>query len=145
MGRLTIETWIDAPAEVCFDLARDERVHTETTVSHNGEFGPGQSVTFEGIHFGMRQRMTVKVTEYDRPRLFVDEMTQGAFNSFRHKHEFKDKDVATLMRDTVEWVSPMGPLGRLIDEVLVEPHMAGLITRRNIRLKALAEEANGRD
>lgn len=148
MPTITLTTEINAPAEVCFDLIRDIRLHTKTTVESDekaiagvtdGMIGLGQTVTFEGTHFGMRQRLTVKVTVFERPHLFVDEMTEGRFKSFRHKHEFVETGGKTLMIDTLDWVSPLGIIGRIFDKVLLKPHLTNLVATRNSRLKAIAE------
>ena len=152
MPEILIETQIQASAEICFDLMRDIRIHTETTAKTNeeavdgvteGMIGLGQTVTFEGTHFGMRQRLTVTVTEFERPRLFVDEMTKGTFKSFKHVHEFESRDGGTLMRDTLGWTSPFGILGRIVDKLLLERHLRNLVSGRNARLKALAESTKG--
>ena len=148
MPTLYLETQIHAPAEVCFDLMRDVRIHTETTAQTNekavagvtdGIIGLGQTVTFEGTHLGMRQRLTVEVTEFERPRLFVDEMIEGNFSSFKHIHEFVRVRSGTLMRDTIIWTSPFGVLGRLVDKLFLEGHLRGLVTTRNAKLKKIAE------
>lgn len=148
MPTIILETFINAPAEICFDLMRDIRIHTETTTQTNekavagvtnGMIGLGQTVTFEGTHFGVRQRFTVEVVEFDRPRLFVDEMREGAFRSFKHIHEFIGRDGGTLMRDTLIWTSPLGILGRIADKLLIERHMRRLVSGRNAKLKQIAE------
>ena len=148
MPTLILETYINAPAETCFDLMRNIRIHTETTSQTNekaiagltdGMIGLGQTVTFEGTHFGVRQRLTVEVVEFERPSLFVDEMTDGSFKSFRHTHEFTERDGGTLMRDTVVWTSPFGVLGKIVDKLLLERHLRNLIETRNTKLKAIAE------
>lgn len=129
---------------------RDIRIHTETTAQTDelavagvttGMIGLGQTVTFEGTHFGMRQRLMVKVVEFERPHLFVDEMIEGRFRSFRHIHEFLSIDGGTLMRDTVVWVSPLGILGMIADKLLIRRHLRDLITTRNTKLKEIAEQA----
>ena len=151
MSMIILETFINAPAEDCFDLMRDIRIHTETTTQTNekavagvtnGMIGLGQTVTFEGTHFGVRQRFTVEVVEFDRPRLFVDEMREGAFRSFKHIHEFIGRDGGTLMRDTLIWTSPLGILGRIADKLLIERHMRRLVSGRNAKLKQIAESPN---
>lgn len=133
---------------ICFDLMRDIRIHTETTAQTNekavagvtdGKIGLGQTVTFEGIHFGIRQRLTVKVVEFERPRLFVDEMTEGSFISFKHIHEFFPRDGGTQIRDTIIWTSPFGILGKIVDKLLLERHLRNLVTTRNAKLKEIAE------
>lgn len=148
MPTLYLETQIHAPAEICFDLMRDIRIHTETTAQTNeravggvtdGMIGLGQTVTFEGKHFGMRQRLTVEVTEFERPHLFVDEMTEGRFRSFKHIHEFVRVRSGTLMRDTLIWRSPFGILGKIVDKLVLERHLTDLVATRNKKLKEIAE------
>jgi len=149
MPEILIETQIHAPAETCFDLVRDIRVHTETTMQTDeravagvteGMIGLGQTVTFEGRHFGFRQRLTVRVTEFERPTLLVDEMTEGNFRSFKHIHEFVTVRSGTLMRDRLIWTSPFGIVGRIVDQLLLKRHLRELVTKRNLRLKQLAEQ-----
>lgn len=148
MPTIILETHIHAPPNVCFDLMRDIRIHTETTAQTDekavagvtdGMIGLGQTVTFEGTHFGMRQRLTVKVVEFERPRLFVDEMTEGRFKAFKHIHEFFPSKKGTLMKDTLIWTSPFGIVGRVVDRVLLERHLSDLVTKRNKILKEIAE------
>ena len=148
MQTLIVETFIDAPAQICFDLVRDVSVHVDTASQTSeravagitsGELKLGQIVTFEGRHFGVRQRLTVEVTEYERPRLFVDEMVEGVFKSFKHVHEFNGERGGTRMRDTLTWESPLGILGRVADRFFVEAHLRDLVTIRNARLKSMAE------
>jgi ligand-binding SRPBCC domain-containing protein len=148
MTTITLETRINAPTDVCFDLMRDIRIHTETTEQTNeeavagvtdGKIGLGQTVTFEGTHFGMRQRLTVKVVEFDRPQLFVDEMTEGRFRSFKHFHEFFSIETGTLMKDTLIWTSPFGIFGKIVDKLLLECHLRNLVSNRNAKLKEIAE------
>ena len=149
MPEILIETQIHAPAERCFDLMRDIRIHTETTMETDeravagvteGMIGLGQTVTFEGKHFGFKQRLTVRVTEFERPTLFVDEMTEGNFRSFKHIHEFVTVRSGTMMRDRLIWKSPFGVVGRIVDELLLKRHLRELVSKRNLRLKQLAEQ-----
>ena len=149
MSTITLETRISAHAEICFDLMRDIRIHTETTAETDeraiagvteGTIALGQTVTFEGRHLGMRRTLTVKVVEYDRPRLFVDEMIAGPFRSFRHTHEFSETDSETFMKDTIEWTTPFGNLGKLVDKLILAVHLKKLVSTRNRRLKHLAEQ-----
>ncbi|HMS38890.1 MAG TPA: SRPBCC family protein [Pyrinomonadaceae bacterium] len=148
MPILIVETEIAAPPEVCFDLVRDISLHVQTTKQTgekailgrtHGKIKLGETVTFEGKHFGIRQRLTVKVTAFERPRSFTDEMIEGNFKLFKHKHEFIEKASGTLMRDTLEWTSPFGILGKIVDAVLLENHLRELVSRRNAELKKVAE------
>jgi len=148
MPILILETEINAPPEVCFDLVRDVSLHVQTLKNTgekavagrtHGKISLGETVTFEGKHFGIRQRLTVKVTELEKPHFFTDEMIEGNFKSFKHKHEFIEKNGGTLMRDTLEWTSPFGFLGKIVDALLLENHLRGLVSERNAELKKVAE------
>jgi ligand-binding SRPBCC domain-containing protein len=150
MTLIVIETRIAAPPDLCFDLARDVEAHAESA-AFSGErvTKPGRTagllelgdlVTFEGRHFGMRQRATARITYLDRPRRFDDELVRSAFVWLHHRHEFEAVPAGTLMRDTLEWRSPAGILGVLADKLLVTRHMRRFVTHKQRQLKRIAEE-----
>lgn len=148
---IIIETIINAPPELCFDLALDVGVHAESAAFSNeriiepgklsGRLELGDRVTFEGRHFGLRQRFTAKIVEVDRPHRFVDEMVRGAFKRLRHIHEFHPRGAGTLMRDLLEWEAPLGFLGRVADRLYLERHMRWFVTTKQQRLKQIAEDS----
>jgi ligand-binding SRPBCC domain-containing protein len=148
MPTIRIETWIAAPAEVCFDLARSVEAHIGST-SKTGERAVagvtsgllelGDTVTWQARHLGIEQRLTSKMTRVERPRVFADQMVRGAFASFTHLHEFEETDGRTLMIDTFVYRSPLGPLGVIADKVFLESYMRRLLTERAEYLKKAAE------
>lgn len=148
MPRLRLETTIRATPERCFDLTRDldlharSLAHTEERIvggKRGGLIGLGEEVTWRGRHFGVPLEHTARITAYDRPRHFRDEMVRGAFASFRHDHEFEPAADGTLVVDVLEWVSPLGPLGRLADALFLRAYLERLIRTRNAALKREAE------
>jgi ligand-binding SRPBCC domain-containing protein len=74
-----------------------------------------EEVTWEARHFGVRQRLTVRITAFERPAHFQDIMISGAFSSMTHDHLFEEHPEGTLMRDRFEFTSPLGILGRIAD------------------------------
>jgi ligand-binding SRPBCC domain-containing protein len=136
--RIVLETRIDAPLELCFDLARDVEIHCRTSAftgervlprgRTEGRLELGDTVIFEGVHLGVRQRLTARITEMERPHRFVDELVSGVFRRLRHVHTFRREDERTVMRDEIEWESPLGPLGRLADRLFVERHLRWFLT-----------------
>ena len=131
---------IFARPETCFDLMRDIRIHTQT-MACTDENGLGQTITFEGTHFGLRQRLTVRVIEYERPWRFVDAMVKGSFRSFVHIHKFEPRDGGTLIQDKIIWTSPLGPLGALADMLFLKRYLKDLVQARNAKLKQIAESS----
>lgn len=146
---IIVETQINAPPEICFDLALDVKTHAESAAFSGervvepgklaGHLELGDLITFEGKHFGIRQRFTAKIVEVDRPRRFVDEMVHGAFERLRHVHEFHPRDSGTLMRDLLHWDTPLGLLGLIADRLFLERHMRWFVATKQQRLKEIVE------
>lgn len=148
MPVIRIVTTIAAPVGRCFDLARDIDFHTRSLAGTgeravagrtSGLIGPGESVTWEARHLGVRQRFTARVTEFDPPRYFRDVMTAGVFRSFAHDHRFEDRSGETVMTDEVTFRSPLGPLGWLVDRLYLAGYLRRLLEGRSRAIKAEAE------
>ena len=91
--------------------------HGETAVDGvtTGLIGPGESVTWRARHFFVTFRATSRITAFDRPRHFRDEMVSGPFARFAHDHYFEPSEHGTRMRDVFEYESPLGIIGALAD------------------------------
>lgn len=153
MPTLDLTTFIAAPPERVFDLARSIDLHCAST-SKTGEravagvmsglIGAGQSVTWRARHFGVWQTLSVRMTAFDRPHHFEDAMTKGAFARMGHRHAFAPAPGGTLMRDTFDWASPLGPLGWLADALFLKRYLRKLIGERNGEIKRVAESEEWR-
>ena len=153
MPKIELEITVNAPAERVFDLARCIDLHAESMDKYrekavggvtSGLINAGETVTWEAVHFGVRQRLTSKITIFDRPRHFQDAMVSGAFKSFTHDHFFTKNGVETLMRDVFEYESPWGFLGKLADAVFLEKYMRKVLAERNELIKRVAESEDWR-
>ncbi len=149
MPVIRLETFIRAPVEVCFDLARDVEVHMASTAETgeravagvtSGRMELNDEVTWEAKHLGVRQRLTSRITVMERPHMFVDEMQHGAFKRLRHLHLFEAKDKGTLMKDELSFASPMGIFGRIMDALFLESYMRRFLVKHNDYIKRVAEE-----
>lgn len=148
MPIIYLETRINAPRERVFDLARCIDLH-ETSMATHGEtavagvttglIGLGQSVTWRAKHFGVWQRLTSQITQYDRPTHFRDTMITGAFKRFDHDHHFGNDGNCTRMIDVFDYTSPLGVLGFIVDAVVLKCYMERLLEERNWVIKAIAE------
>lgn len=151
MPHLELTTVINAAVERCFDLARDIDVHVESMAASreravagvtSGLIGLGEEVTWEARHFGIRWRVTSRITEFDRPRRFVDEMQRGPFASFRHDHCFDSQGGTTTMVDVVDYRLPLGALGAIADTAVIGRYLRRLLETRNGYIKKLAEASS---
>jgi len=148
---IRIETEIAAAPERCFDLARDIAAHLRSTAQtgeravgprRSGLLGLGEEVTWEARHFGVTQRLTARITRYERPRMFEDVQVRGPFAELRHVHEFQPMSTATLMQDTFLFRSPLGPIGALVDRLVLTAYLRRFLGRRAQELKRMAEAAD---
>ena len=148
MPQIEIKTVIEADIKVCFDLARNIDFHQESLRFSNekaisgkmsGLIGLGEWVSWEAKHLGFVQHLTSKITEFDAPNYFVDEMVFGAFKSYRHEHIFKAEHNQTVMIDKFYFESPLGALGKLANVLFVKRYMTKLLKTRSQCLKRKAE------
>lgn len=145
-----VETYVAASPEVCFDMARDIGLHERTCLNTREKAVAGrmqglieldETVTFEATHLCVRQRLTSKIVEFERPRRFVDEMQRGAFKRMRHLHLFEPEDGGTRMVDVLDFQSPLGPIGWLVDTLFLAGYMRRFVKRRNAELKREIERS----
>ena len=147
MTVIRLETLIAAPPERCFDLSRSVDVHLASaarTGEHvaagptSGLLEPGDEITWGARHLGLRRRLTVRLTEYDRPRHFRDEQVRGPFRAMRHDHRFELHGDGTLMLDVFEFRTRLPPL----DALIVAPHLRRFLAARNDTIRRLAESGD---
>jgi len=151
MPTINLTTTIHAPIHIVFDLARSIDLHqisTEQTQEKaiagktSGLIELHESVTWRAKHFGTYQTLTTKITAFDKPNYFVDEMVQGAFKSFVHTHKFEEVPEGTIMTDIFQYQSPLGILGKLADVLFLKNYMQRFLTKRNEVIKVYAENQN---
>ena len=146
---VTIEMWIDASPERCFDAARDLDLHV-MSMQHTSEravrgkttglIGLHEEVTWRGRHFGVTQHFTSRITAFDRPHHFRDEMQRGAFRSFVHDHFFVAENGGTKMIDLLVFSAPLGVLGLLAEKLVLKRYMERLLTGRAKVIRAAVEK-----
>jgi len=153
MPIIKIEMKIDAPIQRVFDLARSIDLHTESMSNSKekavagktkGLINKDETVTWEAIHFGIKQKLTSKITIFERPHRFRDSMVKGTFKRFDHDHFFETKNSQTIMKDVFDYDSPLGFLGNIADALFLENYMTELLESRNALIKTVAESDDWR-
>lgn len=133
------------PRTELFDLARNIDAHKGSMARSReqaiagvktGLISLGQEVTWRAWHFGVPLRMTSRITELHAPDYFVDEQVKGPFRRFRHVHEFREDSKGTVMVDRIEFAAPFGPLGRVVEKLVLAGYLQRLIETRNRYLVA---------
>ena len=148
MASIEVLTRIAAPPERCFYLALSVDLHAVSAQQtqeqivggvRSGLLQLGDEVTFRARHFGIWQTLTSKITAYEAPGYFCDEMQRGAFKTMRHEHHFEPEGTATVMRDIFQFTSPLGVLGQLADALVLSAYMRRFLIQRGAVVKHYAE------
>jgi ligand-binding SRPBCC domain-containing protein len=149
MPTIYLETIIAAPIEVVFDLSRNISVHAEADKEHELRAIAGvtsslinlnETVTWEAKHFGFRMNHTSKIIAMKPPHSFADEMIKGMFDHWHHLHKFETlEDGRTKMIDLIDYASPLGVLGKIVDAVYLKDYMTRFLIVHNEHIKKVAE------
>lgn len=149
MIRIEDEIEVNAPRRVVFDAERNISLHAATQKSRgeiavdgitSGLIELGQEVEWEAVHFGVRQRLRVRITKMETPSYFRDEMIKGAFSTMSHDHYFTEiSPNRTLKRDVFCFSAPLGFCGRLAEIVFLRSYMIRFLKAKNRDFKQLVE------
>ena len=148
MPKIELKTEINSTLDICFDLARSIDLHKISTAKTNEKATEGttfglinlnETVTWQATHFGIRQKLTSKITAFEKPIYFRDEQIKGAFKSIYHEHKFEQLDNKILMTDNFEFESPFGVFGKVFNNLILTNYLRKLLIDRNEIIKEFAE------
>lgn len=92
---------------------------------------------------GLSLRWTTVIAEYDPPFKFADVQIRGPYSFWHHTHTFEEAPGGTMMTDSVRYALPFGPLGRLVNNLLVRKQVAGIFEYRKKAVDLLFSETPG--
>lgn len=91
------------PPELHFQVIgkNTDRIESGTLIDYN--------LKLSGIPFGWR----TKILDWDPPKRFTDTQLKGPYKKWHHTHYFETLGEGVLMTDIVDYMIPLGLLGRL--------------------------------
>jgi ligand-binding SRPBCC domain-containing protein len=87
---------------------------------------------------GVPVRWLTRIETWDPPHRFVDAQLRGPYRLWHHTHTFAPDGDGTLMRDTVRYALPLGPLGALAHATFVRRDLARIFDFRRDTVARLA-------
>ncbi|HER40070.1 MAG TPA: cell division protein [Salinimicrobium catena] len=154
MPIINLQTSIKANRNIVFDLSRSIDLQSTYVTGSNEKAVAGrtsglisldETVTYRGKHLGVWQNLTSRVTDFDRPHFFADEMEEGAFKTLRHEHHFFATEEGTMMKDIFNFESPLGVLGKLANTLILKSYMTSFLKNRNEIIKEFAESGRWKE
>ena len=75
-------------------------------------------------------RWRTMITAFEPPLRFVDEQLAGPYSFWHHTHEFVATGGGTLIRDRVRYLLPFGPIGRLVQALVIRRQLEAIFAYR---------------
>ena len=148
MPVIELKTIIKSDIEICFDLSRSIDLHQLSTAHTNEKAIDGKTsglinlnefVTWRATHFGVTQKLTSKITAFNKPFHFRDEQLKGPFKYIVHDHNFEVESDIVIMKDIFRFQSPFGIVGKIVDSIVLTSYLKKLLVQRNEVIRDYAE------
>tara|TARA_Y100000590_G_scaffold332892_5_gene378592 strand:- start:7481 stop:7939 length:459 start_codon:yes stop_codon:yes gene_type:complete len=72
-----------------------------------------------------------RISEYEENSFFVDEMMQGPYKTWYHRHLFSTVRGGIEITDLVKYELPFGLLGNLVHSILIRKQLEKIFNHRN--------------
>jgi ligand-binding SRPBCC domain-containing protein len=88
--------------------------------------------------FGLPLTWLTEIVHVEAPHYFVDEQRVGPYKLWHHEHFFHQLDGGRVeVRDLVHYVPPLGPLGAVLNRIVIRPQLARIFSFREQELRAM--------
>ena len=143
------ETTLPLPIEALFPFFERPENLAELTPPEMGfeiltpqplEMRRGAVIDYTVGVLGTRLHWRTLISEYEPPYRFVDLQLKGPYAFWHHTHSFESVTDGTLMKDTVRYLLPFGPLGRLVNRMLVSRRLNRIFDYRERAIRRLLLE-----
>lgn len=150
MPTIHLTTFVAAPTDRVFDLARSIDLHKQSMTKHKEEAVAGvrfgliekdETVTWKARHLFKNRILKTRITDMKKPEMFTDEQAEGDFKLLKHEHHFKPCDNGTIMIDIINFEAPYGTVGKTFNKLYLTKYLRKLIEHRNGVIKEFAEGA----
>lgn len=69
---------------------------------------------------GIPLNWCTEITQVEEKKYFIDEQRFGPYTFWHHQHWFQEIEGGVLMEDILHYKVPLGPIGLVVDKLLVE-------------------------
>ena len=96
----------------------------------------GLLIDYDVRVLGWTTRWQSLIAEYDPPHGFRDVQIIGPSRRWDHRHRFRREDGGTAIEDVVIYEPPLGPLGGLLDVLVIRRQLTAIFDYRRARIEA---------
>src|SRR5690606_18576458 len=148
--RIITVTYMNAPLERVYDSCRSIDIHLESAKDTgekavagrtSGLIGLGETVTWQGRHFGLWLEHTSQIIAMTPGEHFRVRMVKGMFRHFVHDYFFHPEGDRVKVVDILYFSSPLGQLGELANRLFLTGYLRKFLRKRLDTVKLAAEGA----
>ena len=107
------------------------------------ELARGARLRYRLTLFGIPIRWRTEIVEWTPPHGFVDAQRRGPFRLWEHTHRLTSVAAGTEIYDHVRYRLFLGPVGRLVERLLVRGWVEGIFDYRAETVSRLISAARG--
>ncbi len=102
---------------------------------------PGQLIAYKvSPLFGLKLNWCTEITHVLEKQYFVDEQRFGPYSMWHHQHHFKQIEGGVEMIDIVDYVVPLGIIGRMMNSLLISNEIEKIFSYREKVIKEMFNE-----
>lgn len=85
----------------------------------------------------MKSDWVTEITAMATHKYFIDEQRFGPFTFWHHQHHFKATDDGVLLTDILHYAVPFGPVGRMVNAIMINKRIDDIFTYRQAVIEDL--------
>jgi ligand-binding SRPBCC domain-containing protein len=103
----------------------------------------GLRIDYTIFWLGIPLGWTTLISGYDPPHFFEDTQARGPYARWVHQHRFREADGGTWIEDEISYRLPFGPLGKLVNWLMVGRQLRAIFEFRGRAIQALLAPSTG--
>ena len=153
MANIQLTTFVAAPVPRVFNLSRNISIYRKVFNAPNERFdfsgsdnhlSPGDSVSIQARHISRFRSISLKVTSFEQPWYYQEELIKGDLPFYKHEHHFKEIDNGSIMIDVITYGHPNDLIGKMLASFYMKTYIEKLANERNRLIKEYAESEKWR-
>ncbi len=118
-----------------------ENINLRVKNKERVEMRKGAIIHYQIRWLGLPLGWETDIEEYDPPKRFIDNQRGGPYKKWHHVHTFVEEGPNTRIIDDVLYEMPFGPIGRLVEKLIVRKQIEGIFEYRRTKLDELLGKA----
>jgi ligand-binding SRPBCC domain-containing protein len=150
MGKIVIETEMEAPIDKVFSFLSDPRNAEKTLPEEadgkiemlsDGPIGVGTKYRFSGALGGRKINSEAEIVVFEKNRRTVEKQIKGDMKKWEESNTYEVTDKGTKVTLTVDYALPYSVLGKIIDKLVAGKQIKEYSKTSHKRAKQILEEA----